>query len=91
MAAFLRCSTDYHNVLIQQAPAPFLHNSTREVGDVDEIGRGADRKLDGHPERHVLGLGRHHIGSTFFWYLKDPAGNFSEYNSGLDCIVDDAV
>ena len=47
--------------------------------------------LDGHPERHVLGLGRHHIGSNFFWYLKDPAGNFSEYYSDLDCIVDDAL
>jgi hypothetical protein len=28
--------------------------------------------LEGHPERHVWGLGRHHIGSNFFWYLKDP-------------------
>jgi len=28
----------------------------------------------------VWGLGRHPtIGSNFFWYLKDPAGNFSEY------------
>ena len=37
------------------------------------------------------GLGRHHIGSNFFWYLKDPAGNFSEYYSDLDCIVDEAL
>jgi hypothetical protein len=61
------------------------------VPDVDDIGRGAHRMLDGHPERHVWGLGRHHIGSNFFWYLKDPAGNFSEYYSDMDCIVDDAV
>src|SRR5256886_16802763 len=47
--------------------------------------------LEGHPERHVWGLGRHHVGSNFFWYLKDPAGNFSEYYSDLDCIVDDAL
>jgi len=41
--------------------------------------------------RHVWGLGRHHVGSNFFWYLRDPAGNFSEYHSDLDCIVDDAL
>jgi catechol 2,3-dioxygenase-like lactoylglutathione lyase family enzyme len=91
VAAFLRCSTDHHNVLVQQAPVPFLHHTSWEVDDIDEIGRGASHMLDGHPERHVWGLGRHHIGSNFFWYLKDPAGNFSEYYSDLDCIVDDAI
>jgi len=47
--------------------------------------------LEQDPARHVWGLGRHHVGSNFFWYLKDPAGNFSEYYSDMDCIVDDAV
>ncbi|MEV3860188.1 VOC family protein [Streptomyces sp. NPDC050095] len=91
IAAFLRCSTDHHNVLVQPAPVPYLHHTSWEVGDIDEIGRGATRMLEGHPERHVWGLGRHHIGSNFFWYLRDPAGNFSEYYSDLDCIVDDAL
>ncbi|MEV4170448.1 VOC family protein [Nonomuraea sp. NPDC049709] len=91
IAAFLRCSTDHHNVLVQPAPIPYLHHTSWEVEDVDEIGRGAHRMLEGHPERHVWGLGRHHIGSNFFWYLKDPAGNFSEYYSDLDCIVDEAI
>ncbi|MET9956489.1 VOC family protein [Streptomyces sp. NPDC006339] len=88
-AAFLRCSTDHHNVLVQQAPLAFLHHSSWQVDDVDEIGRAATRMLEGHPERHVWGLGRHHLGSNFFWYLKDPAGNFSEYFADMDCIVDD--
>jgi catechol 2,3-dioxygenase-like lactoylglutathione lyase family enzyme len=91
IAAFLRCTTDHHNVLLQSAPVPYLHHTSWQVADVDEVGRGAFRMLDGHPERHVWGLGRHHIGSNFFWYLKDPAGNFSEYYSDMDCIVDDAI
>jgi catechol 2,3-dioxygenase-like lactoylglutathione lyase family enzyme len=91
IASFLRCSADHHNVLVQPAPVPYLHHTSWQVPDVDDIGRGAFRMLDGHPERHVWGLGRHHIGSNFFWYLKDPAGNFSEYYSDMDCIVDDAV
>jgi catechol 2,3-dioxygenase-like lactoylglutathione lyase family enzyme len=91
LAAFLRCSTDHHNVLVQQAPVSFLHHTSWQVDDVDEVGRGATAMLEADPSRHVWGLGRHHVGSNFFWYLKDPAGNFSEYYSDLDCIVDDAL
>jgi hypothetical protein len=47
--------------------------------------------LEGRPERHVWGPGRHYAGSNFFWYLKDPAGNFSEYYSDMDCIIDDQL
>ncbi|MEU2211624.1 VOC family protein [Streptomyces hygroscopicus] len=91
VAAFMRCSTDHHNVLVQSAPVNFVHHTSWEVDDVDEVGRGAMQMLEGHPERHVWGLGRHTVGSNFFWYLRDPAGNFSEYYSDLDCIVDDAL
>ncbi|GAA2667230.1 VOC family protein [Streptomyces lunalinharesii] len=91
LASFLRCSTDHHNILVQKAPVDFLHHTAWEVDDVDEVGRGATAMLEENPERHVWGLGRHHIGSNFFWYLKDPAGNFSEYYSDLDCIVDDQL
>jgi catechol 2,3-dioxygenase-like lactoylglutathione lyase family enzyme len=90
-AAFMRCSTDHHNLLLQPAPTTFLHHTSWEVADVDEIGRGASRLLREHPERHVWGLGRHAIGSNFFWYLRDPAGNFVEYYSDLDVIVDEEV
>ncbi len=90
-AAFLRCSTDHHNVLIQAAPVAFLHHTSWQVNDIDDVGRGATAMLAADPSRHVWGLGRHHIGSNFFWYLRDPAGNFSEYYSDLDCIVDDAL
>jgi catechol 2,3-dioxygenase-like lactoylglutathione lyase family enzyme len=91
VGAFLRCSTDHHNVLILRAPVSFLHHTSWQVDDVDEVGRGAMAMLEDHPERHVWGLGRHHAGSNFFWYLKDPAGNFSEYYSDLDCILDDQL
>jgi hypothetical protein len=90
LGAFLRCSTDHHNVLVLEAPVTFLHHSAWQVDDVDEIGRGASALIEGHPERHVWGLGRHHAGSNFFWYLRDPAGNFSEYYSDLDFIAEDS-
>jgi catechol 2,3-dioxygenase-like lactoylglutathione lyase family enzyme len=90
-ASFMRCSTDHHNVLIQQAPVTFLHHTSWQVDDIDEVGRGATALIEKDPERHMWGLGRHHIGSNFFWYLKDPAGNFAEYYSDMDCIVDDEL
>jgi hypothetical protein len=89
LSSFLRCSTDHHNVLVLPAPVNFLHHTSWQVDDIDEVGRGATAMLQGHPERHVWGLGRHHIGSNFFWYLKDPAGTFCEYYSDMDAIVDD--
>jgi catechol 2,3-dioxygenase-like lactoylglutathione lyase family enzyme len=91
VGVFLRCSTDHHNVLVQRAPVPFLHHTSWQVDDVDAIGRGAHAVLAGHPERHVWGLGRHYAGSNFFWYFKDPAGNFAEYHSDMDCIPEDAL
>lgn len=89
--SFMRCSTDHHNVLVMQSPVTYLHHTSWQVDDIDDVGRGATAMLEGNPERHVWGLGRHHAGSNFFWYLKDPAGNFSEYYSDMDCIPDDAM
>ena len=91
MIAFMRCSDDHHNVAVQQGPCTFLHHTAWEVADVDEVGRGGGAMVNADPARHVWGLGRHAIGSNFFWYLCDPAGNFAEYVSDLDRITDAAA
>ena len=49
LAAFMRCSTDHHNVLVQQAPVAFLHHTSWQVDDVDEVGRGASAMLAADP------------------------------------------
>jgi catechol 2,3-dioxygenase-like lactoylglutathione lyase family enzyme len=89
--AFMRCSEDHHNVAVQAAPGTFLHHTAWEVADVDEVGRGGAAMVAADAARHVWGLGRHAIGSNFFWYLCDPAGNFAEYVSDLDRITDAAA
>jgi catechol 2,3-dioxygenase-like lactoylglutathione lyase family enzyme len=91
VAHFLRCSTDHHNLLLQKAPVQFLHHTSWQVEDVDEIGLGAQALLSKDPARHVWGLGRHFVGSNFFWYFRDPAGNFAEYYADMDCIIDDQL
>lgn len=87
--SFLRCSTDHHNLAVQAAPVSFLHHAAWELADPAEIGRGAQRMIEADPTRHMWGLGRHYIGSNFFWYLRDPAGNFAEYTCDVDVISDD--
>jgi catechol 2,3-dioxygenase-like lactoylglutathione lyase family enzyme len=91
VASFLRCSQDHHNVLVQASPVAFLHHTAWQVDDVDEVGRGAQAMIAADPRRHCWGLGRHFLGSNYFWYLRDPAGAFAEYYSDLDVIDDDAA
>lgn len=91
VGAFLRCSTDHHNLLVQQAPITFLHHTAWLVDDVDEVGRGGSCMVERDLSCHVWGPGRHHIGSNYFWYLRDPAGNFAEYAADLDAIDDDTA
>lgn len=91
VAHFMRCSQDHHNLLIQKAPVQFLHHTSWQVEDIDEIGLGAHALLSKDPARHVWGFGRHYVGSNFFWYFRDPAGNFAEYYSDLDVILDDQL
>jgi hypothetical protein len=43
--------------------------------------------IEGGAEPHIWGLGRHAIGSNWFWYLRDPAGNYVEYIADLDSIT----
>jgi len=92
-AAFLRCSEDHHNVLVQRAPLNFLHHN--RVG-----GRGRGRGRPGRlgdarrpPGTAHLGAGPPTTsGSNFFWYLREPRPATSpSTTSDLDCIVDDAL
>jgi catechol 2,3-dioxygenase-like lactoylglutathione lyase family enzyme len=87
--SFLRCSSEHHNLAVQPAPLPYLHHTAWEMDDVDAVGRAGAAMVAADASRHVWGLGRHGIGSNFFWYLRDPAGNFAEYTGDLDVILDD--
>jgi catechol 2,3-dioxygenase-like lactoylglutathione lyase family enzyme len=88
-AAFLRCGAEHHHLLVQPGPLAFLHHTAWEMDDVDAIGAAASALVAADASRHVWGLGRHAIGSNYFWYLRDPAGNFAEYTSDLDVIADE--
>jgi catechol 2,3-dioxygenase-like lactoylglutathione lyase family enzyme len=87
--AFLRCSTDHHNVALVESPVPLLQHYSWECDDVDHVGHAATALVRADPARHAWGFGRHYIGSNYYWYLNDPAGSFLELYSDMDIIDDD--
>ncbi|MFZ8997886.1 MAG: VOC family protein [Ilumatobacteraceae bacterium] len=87
--AFLRCSTDHHNVALVGSPVPMLQHYSWECDDVDHVGHTATELVRADPGRHAWGFGRHFIGSNYYWYLHDPSGSFIELYSDMDVIDDD--
>ncbi len=87
--AFLRCSTDHHNVAVVDSPVPLLQHYSWECDDVDHVGHTATALYRADTERHTWGMGRHFAGSNFYWYLRDPSGSFLELYADLDQILDD--
>ncbi|MEM9518038.1 MAG: VOC family protein [Actinomycetota bacterium] len=85
--AFTRCGDVHHNVAIQAAPVAFPHHIAFEVDDIDDVVRGGQHMVDIDPERHMWGVGRHAIGSNWFWYLREPGGTFVEYTADIDRIT----
>jgi catechol 2,3-dioxygenase-like lactoylglutathione lyase family enzyme len=83
--AFLRCSTDHHNVAFLSSKGPGFHHGSFEVGGIDEIAMGALRMRESGWQPG-WGLGRHVIGSNYFYYIRDPWGSFAEYFFHLDYI-----
>ncbi len=90
IATFMRCSSDHHNLFVQPGPIPYLNHYALEFDDIDAVGMAATRYLEGRsPDHHVIGIGRHVVGSNVFWYMKDPCGNMFEFFSDMDDIPDD--
>lgn len=87
--AFLRCSTDHHNIGVVSTPVPLLQHYSWECDDVDHVGHTASALLRTDPERHTWGFGRHFVGSNYYWYLRDPSGSLVEFYSDMDYIDDD--
>ncbi len=84
--AFTRCGEVHHNLAIQTAPVAFPHHIAFEVDDIDDVVRGGQHMVDIDPDRNMWGVGRHAIGSNWFWYLRDPSGTFVEYTADIDRI-----
>ncbi|HET6158045.1 MAG TPA: VOC family protein [Dongiaceae bacterium] len=81
--------SDHHVLALARSERPGFHHASFEVGSIDEIVSGAER-LVGAGYRAAWGLGRHVVGSNFFYYIRDPWNGLAEYFLDIDFVPGDA-
>ncbi len=75
--------SDHHMIAFVKSDAPGYHHSSWDVGSIDEVGWGAETmKAAGY--KNGWGVGRHVLGSNYFYYAQDPWGSFAEYSFDID-------
>lgn len=80
--------SDHHLIAFAKSHAPGLHHTSWDVGSIDEVGRGSEQMRNAGYS-HGWGVGRHVLGSNYFYYVQDPWGSWSEYSFDIDFIAHD--
>ena len=80
--------SDHHLVALAKSTAGGLHHTSWDVGSVHEVGLGAElMKANGYAKG--WGVGRHVLGSNYFYYVRDPWGSYAEYSFDIDFVAAD--
>ncbi|MET0204262.1 MAG: VOC family protein, partial [Casimicrobiaceae bacterium] len=78
-------ASDHHLVAFAKSHAAGYHHSSWDVGRFDDVGLGAESmKAQGYT--HGWGVGRHVLGSNYFYYVQDPWGSWAEYSYDIDFV-----
>jgi catechol 2,3-dioxygenase-like lactoylglutathione lyase family enzyme len=81
-------ASDHHLVAFAKSHAPGLHHSSWDVGSFHDVGLGAElMKARGYAKG--WGVGRHVLGSNYFYYVQDPWGSWAEYSFDIDFVPAD--
>ena len=77
--------SDHHLFACVKSDAPGLHHTSWDVGSLDDVGAGSEQmRQAGFTEG--WGVGRHVLGSNYFYYARDPWGSFAEYSFDIDFV-----
>lgn len=77
--------SDHHLIAIAKSAGTGLHHCSWDVSSIDEVGAGIEQmRCAGYAEG--WGLGRHVLGSNYFYYARDPWGSYCEYSYDIDYI-----
>ena len=80
--------SDHHLVALAKSSGGGLHHTSWDVGSIHEVGLGAEiMKSKGYTQG--WGVGRHVVGSNYFYYVRDPWGSFAEYSFDIDYVAAD--
>lgn len=80
--------SDHHLIALAKSDGPGLHHSSWDVGSLHEVGLGGERMKAAGYERG-WGVGRHVLGSNYFYYVRDPWGSWAEYSFDIDFVPSD--
>ena len=87
LVAFLHTphGSDHHLLAFVKSSGAGLHHTSWDVGSLDEVGEGSEQlRSAGFTEG--WGVGRHVLGSNYFYYARDPWGSFAEYSFDIDFV-----
>lgn len=77
--------SDHHLVAFAKSDGPGLHHSSWDVGSIDDVGSGSEQMRNaGYTQG--WGVGRHVLGSNYFYYVRDPWGSWAEFSHDIDFI-----
>jgi len=77
--------SDHHLLACVKSEGPGLHHTSWDLGSVDEVGEASEQMRNaGYADG--WGVGRHVLGSNYFYYVRDPWGSFAEYSADIDFI-----
>jgi catechol 2,3-dioxygenase-like lactoylglutathione lyase family enzyme len=77
--------SDHHLLAFVRSECAGLHHTSWDVGSLDEVGEGSEQlRAAGYPDG--WGVGRHVLGSNYFYYARDPWGSFAEYSYDIDFV-----
>ena len=80
--------SDHHLIAFAKSDKPGLHHSSWDVGSLHDVGMGAEQmRMAGY--KAGWGLGRHVLGSNYFYYARDPWGSYAEYSFDIDFVAPD--
>ena len=80
--------SDHHLLACVKSEGPGLHHTSWDLGSVDEVGEASEQMRNaGYADG--WGVGRHVLGSNYFYYVRDPWGSFAEYSADIDFISSD--
>lgn len=79
---------DHHLIALAGGPGSALHHLSWDVPTVEDIGLGMSR-LQAAGYAVGWGIGRHVLGSNYFYYAQDPWGSWCELSATMDFIPAD--
>ena len=77
--------SDHHLFAFVKSSHSGLHHTSWDVGSLDQVGEGSEQlRTAGFADG--WGVGRHVLGSNYFYYARDPWGSFAEYSFDIDFV-----